>query len=172
MHHSLKKHRLSSKKFFIVYPQVLLKNGHLIKLSSLDIKNSLCPIFETRQIEAFVIYEQSADLYYSSDYFCTFILLKMIKNIVNPDILDVQGINGHYSTVKMPVFDKCNICNAHYFDCLDDFDYSDQKSNNKIVRLSQNDDSLHYDRDIHDVNNSETELNFKDKLIHNLIVAI
>ena len=164
MCHSLKKHRLSSKKFFLVYPKVSMRNGNLITLSCFDIKTSLCPLFENRQVEAFVIYEQSADAYYQYDYFSVFILLKMTKNIVNPRILDIKGVRGCYSTVKTLVFDKCNVSHVHYLECLDDIQ---KEANNKLLSLTSNDN-----HDVSHENDFNYEFNLKDKLIRNLIVAI
>nr|AXR86339.1 hypothetical protein [Gracilaria vermiculophylla] len=169
MYHDLKKHRLSSKKFFLVYPKTLMKNGKLVELTSFDIRATLCPIFMSRQIRAFIVYEQCADAYYPYDYLCTFILLKRVKNIVNPTILNINGILGSYSTVITPVFHQCNVSNVHYFTCLDDMS---QKSNNELICTNQSDVSIKRSSNSNSANNSHPESNLKDKLIRNLIVSI
>nr|YP_010199500.1 hypothetical protein LK036_pgp007 [Gracilariopsis tenuifrons]UAD89358.1 hypothetical protein [Gracilariopsis tenuifrons] len=70
------KFRISSKKFFFIYPQVQKKYGDLIIVTKDDIKMTLCPIFQDRDIRFFMIVSEVANSQISYDHFSVFILIE------------------------------------------------------------------------------------------------
>nr|AAC04748.1 ORF2 [Gracilariopsis lemaneiformis] len=117
-----KSFRISSKKFFLIYPQVQQKYGTLVLINKSDLKRTLCSVFQDRDIRFFMIVEQIANPQISYDHFCVFILLNKIKNIVNTDILKVNDVSGVYSSSKHPVFDEYDVQNVDYVECIEKMD--------------------------------------------------
>nr|UAD88334.1 hypothetical protein [Gracilaria tikvahiae] len=106
--------RLSSKKFFLIYPQVYKRLDSLIILSKQDIKDSLCNVFQNRDLRFFMIVEEFANDCVPYDHFCVFILLNKVKNIINSKSLDIKGVSGMYYSSRRPIFEQYDIQNVEY----------------------------------------------------------